>query len=77
MAGASGRRNVKTHNLSQNRKGCGTRTRFSSLRVLHPSLCEGLVHTVLRIPGPLLFAQENNLAGVVGIVGANVLAEQS
>ena len=36
------------------------------------ALCKGLVHTVLGIPGALLLPHENNLADVVGIVGADV-----
>jgi hypothetical protein len=54
---------VKTGTLSQDRKGIGTSS---------PTLCKGLAHTVLRVPRALLFAHVNNLADVVGIVGADV-----
>jgi hypothetical protein len=34
--------------------------------------CKDLVHAVLGVPGALLFADVNNLADVVGVVGADV-----
>jgi hypothetical protein len=36
------------------------------------STTETLLNPFLRIPRPLLFAHKNNLANVVGVVGADV-----
>jgi hypothetical protein len=63
---SSGRANGKIGKLKSPRvEAEGTRPQR------HP-FAKGLVHTVLRVPGALLFAHENNLTDMVGIVGADV-----